>query len=113
MRLILVDDNNTLRILNKHASDVSSMFVEVSSLYHETFEKFIEVWQKDGNSAVKLKEPNAVTSYGISEILYMRGDRGEGKKGSVQPSRLGDYDMSGQAPLSVSLFASMRRCGNP
>jgi hypothetical protein len=86
---------------------ISSMFVEVSSLYHETFEKFIEVWQKDGNSAVKLKEPNGVTSYGISEILYMRRDRGEEKKGSVQPSR------SDQAPLSVSLFASMRRCGNP
>jgi hypothetical protein len=60
VRLILLDDN-TLRILNKYASNVSSPFVEVSSLYHKTFEKFIEVWQKDGNSAVKLKDLNAVT----------------------------------------------------
>ena len=60
MWLILVDDNNTLRILNKHATDIGDSFSEVTPLYHETFKKFIEAWGKDGNLPIKPMEPTPV-----------------------------------------------------
>jgi hypothetical protein len=60
--LILVGDNNTLllRILNKHATNIGDLRLEVTSLCHEAFQRFLEAWGKDGNSPIKPLEETPV-----------------------------------------------------
>jgi hypothetical protein len=42
-KLILIDDDAAIRVLNQHATDVSSRYKKVSEAYEESFESFLVV----------------------------------------------------------------------
>jgi len=54
-----LDDESMIGLLDKHATDTSSKCKRVTDVYEQRFQDFIQAWDRSGNAAVKLNEPNS------------------------------------------------------
>jgi hypothetical protein len=77
VKLILIDDDAAIRVLNQHAIGVSSRYKKVSEAYEESFESFLKALDGSGYSRVCFDEPNSdlTMSYWHFSMRQNRGYR--------------------------------------
>ncbi|OXV12223.1 hypothetical protein Egran_00016, partial [Elaphomyces granulatus] len=54
-----IDDDAVIRVLNRHAADISSKFKVVSQAYEESFRRFIDALNESSDSRVHFEEPQS------------------------------------------------------